>query len=152
MHSANWIARDRYAERPDARRFETWEYNVAAKLGLGSAIDYALEWGLPAIRDRVFLLADHLRSALAELPGVKVRDLGAHRCGIVTFTVAGLPGTHVMQLLTRRGINVSVSCCPSTRIDMESRGLDEVVRASVHYYNTVHEVNALRDAVWDMSR
>lgn len=42
-----------------------------------------------------------------------------------------------------QGINVSVSRCPSTRIDFEQRGLHEVVRASVHYYNTEEELDSL---------
>jgi selenocysteine lyase/cysteine desulfurase len=40
------------------------------------------------------------------------------------------------------GFNVSVSRRPSTRIDFENRGLHEVVRASVHYYNTDDEIAA----------
>ena len=34
--SAEWVARDRYDLRPDARRFENWENNYAARLGLGA--------------------------------------------------------------------------------------------------------------------
>jgi cysteine desulfurase / selenocysteine lyase len=39
--AAPWVAADRYELRPDARRFETWENNYTARLGLGRAIDYA---------------------------------------------------------------------------------------------------------------
>ena len=37
--AATWVAPDRYEMRPDARRFENWETNMAAKLGLGTAVD-----------------------------------------------------------------------------------------------------------------
>ena len=143
LHAAQWVARDRYDLRPNARRFESWEFNVAAKLGLGAAVDYALEWGLPTIRDRIYRLADSLRGRLSELRGVQVRDLGAQRCGIVTFTVADMPAEQVKELLARHRINVSVSRAPSTRLDMENRGLAELVRASVHYYNTTNELESL---------
>ena len=49
LHAATWVARDRYEVRADARRFENWETNYAAKIGLGVAVDYALNWGLAAI-------------------------------------------------------------------------------------------------------
>jgi selenocysteine lyase/cysteine desulfurase len=49
LHAARWTARDEYELRPDARRFEGWESNVAAKLGLGAAADYANAWGIDAI-------------------------------------------------------------------------------------------------------
>ena len=64
LHAATWTARDSYELRPDARRFENWEGNVAAKIGLGLAVDYALALGLPAIRDRVVALAERLRREL----------------------------------------------------------------------------------------
>ncbi len=31
LHAADWVATDRYEMRPDSRRFETWETNVAGK-------------------------------------------------------------------------------------------------------------------------
>lgn len=147
LHAATWIARDEYRMRPDARRFESWEYNYAAKIGLGTAIDYALGWGLDSIRGRVYALADEFRSRLAELPWVTLRDVGAERCGIVAFTVDGVAPAEVKERLAARGINVSVSRAPSTRVDMENRGIDELVRASVHYYNTEQEIESLCDAL-----
>ncbi len=140
LHAATWTARDRYELRPDARRFENWEANVAGKIGLGVAIDYALGWGLDAIWAHVRHLAGELRSQLAALPGVTVRDRGAVQCGIVTFTVAGKEPAAIRDALRERGINVSVSPVEDTRLDMEARNLPAVVRASVHYYNAEEEV------------
>ncbi|WP_037359836.1 aminotransferase class V-fold PLP-dependent enzyme [Amycolatopsis orientalis] len=142
LHAAKWVARDRYEMREDARRFESWEFNVAAKIGFGAAVDYALGWDLDAIWERVSRLAADLRLRLDELPGVRVRDVGAEQCGIVSFTVDAMTGDAVKTTLAQHSINVSVSRAPSTRWDMEHRGLAEVVRASLHYYNTVEEIDA----------
>ena len=38
---APWVTPETYRLRDDARRFETWENNYAARLGLGVAVDYA---------------------------------------------------------------------------------------------------------------
>lgn len=151
LHAAEWTAPDQYRIRPDARRFETWETNVAGKLGLGRAVEYALEWGVGDIRDRVTRLADVLREELAALPRVTVRDLGATRCGIVTFTVDGVQPAAVQARLARDRINVSVSPRAYTLLDMADRGLDAVVRASVHYYNTDAEVGRLVEVVAGMA-
>jgi cysteine desulfurase / selenocysteine lyase len=141
LHSATWVAKDRFEVRGDARRFETWEGNVAGKIGLGVAIDYALAWGLEPIAQRVSALAARLRDGLVERPGVRVHDLGAERCGIVTFTVDGRRAEEVRDALAARRINVSVSTRNSTLLDMEARDLDALVRASVHYYNSEDEVD-----------
>ena len=140
LHAATWVARDRYELRPDARRFENWETYYAGKIALGVAVDYALAWGLPAIRERVYGLALRLRERLAALPGVTVRDKGAERCGIVTFTAAGCAAALIRQVLLAQAINVSVSSYAGTRLDMEDRKLPGVVRASVHYYNSEEEI------------
>lgn len=140
VHAAQWVARDRYRLRPDARRFENWETNYAIKIGLGVAIDYALKWSLEAIWSRISALATTLRAQLGTLRGVTVWDLGIERCGIVSFTVDGKSPKEILHTLTQQSINVSVSTLNSTRLDMETRGLTELVRASVHYYNSEEEV------------
>jgi cysteine desulfurase/selenocysteine lyase len=140
MHAAEWTARDAFEIRPDARRFENWEMNYAGKVALGVAIDYTLQWGLANVRQRVFTLAETLRARLSELPGVETRDLGKERCGIVTFTVDGREPETIRRALAQHRINVSVSARSSTLLDMEARGLENLVRASVHYYNSEEEV------------
>ena len=140
LHAADWVAPNRYEILADARRFETWETNFAGKVGLAVAIDYARDWGLTSIYDRVQTLASGLRAGLAEIPGVTVRDIGAEQCGIVTFTADGLGAQAIQQALAARAMNVTVSTVSSTRFDMEARDLDEVVRASVHYYNDESEI------------
>jgi cysteine desulfurase/selenocysteine lyase len=141
LHAAEWVAPDRFKIRPDARRFENWETNYAGKIGLSVAIDYALSWGLETTYPRVRELAERLRVQLGELPGVTVRDLGAERCGIVTFSVAGQRVEALRLALAQHRINVSVTTISSTRLDMEARQLDEMIRASVHYYNTEEELD-----------
>jgi cysteine desulfurase / selenocysteine lyase len=140
LHAAEWTARDAFEMRPDARRFENWETNYAGKVALGVAIDYAMQWGLDAIYRRVSALAETLRARLRNLPGVLVHDLGVERCGIVTFTVDGIEPEAIRQGLAKHQINVTVSERCGTLLDMDARGLANLVRASVHYYNSEEEV------------
>lgn len=147
LHAATWVARDRYEMRPDARRFENWEFNYAAVIGLGVAVDYAMDWGLPAIAARIGELAESLRAGLAGIPGCRVRDIGSQRCGLVTFTLEGLEPAGIETRLRQQAINISISTRRSTWIDMERRGLEAMARASVHYFNTQDEVARFCEAV-----
>ncbi len=56
----------------------------------------------------------------------------------------------VKDALAQQGINVSISPANSTLLDFSCRGLDKVLRASVHYYNTVDEVVRFVQALQDI--
>jgi cysteine desulfurase / selenocysteine lyase len=152
IHAAKWIGNDRYEVSPNASRFENWEYNYAAKIGLGVAIDYALAWGLDAICGRVFALAEHLRSCLGAMRDVKVQDLGDVLSGIVSFTIDGCHPDEARQALAARRMNIWVSSPRSAPLDMQARGLDCLIRASVHYYNSEEEVGRFCEAIASLSR
>jgi selenocysteine lyase/cysteine desulfurase len=152
LHAATWVAPDRYEVRPDARRFENWESYVAGRIGLGVAVDYALAVGIEAGSARLRTLATLLRQRIAALPGARVHDLGRERGGIVTFTLDGLAAETVKAFLATRRINVTTSSAASTRFDMEARGLEKLVRASVHYYNTEDEIDAFVSALEELQR
>lgn len=148
MRSADWVARNRYEIRNDARRFENWECSLACRLGLGVAVEYALAVSLDAIQERNAMLAANLRRELSAIPGITVQDLPASAtsfaqqpqfCGIVTFTHERLAAQQIFAQLRERKIQVRVTPVFGSRIDMEQRGLPEMVRASVHYYNTAEE-------------
>ncbi len=150
LHAAQWVTQDTYEMRSDARRFETWETNFAGKIGLGAAIDYALQWDMQNIWRRVKNLAYQLRTHLSPLPGVIVRDRGVTQCGIVTFTVEDKTPAEIQQALKKQHINVSVSVRNATLLDMEARGLENLVRASVHYYNSEEEIERFCRAVEEL--
>jgi cysteine desulfurase / selenocysteine lyase len=151
VRSADWIDPGAYRVKDGAQRFETWEMNYAAQLGLGAAVDYALEQSPDAIWERVRRLAELLRRELAGLPGVVVHDLGRTKCGIVTFSVRALAAVEVAAALADDRINVSVSLPKDTLLDFNARGLPEIVRASVHYFNTEQEVERAVRLVADLS-
>ncbi len=140
LYAAQWVSADSYEICSTARRFETFETNVAGKIGLGVAVDYALQWDINTLWRRIKTLSYALRTQLSLLPGVIVRDRGVTQCGIVTFTVEDKAPDEIEHALRSMHINVSVSERNSTLLDMDARGLTSMVRASVHYFNTEEEV------------
>lgn len=140
LHAAPWVSLNKYRINEDATRFETWERNYSNMIGLGTAIEYATSWGVENTWQRIRSLASTLRSKLSSIPGVKVRDLGENKCGIVTFTIEGKEADAVSLQLRQKGIHTSVSLAEYARLDLEERGLSSLIRASVHYYNTEEEI------------
>lgn len=140
-HSAEWVAKDRYTIRQDARRFENWESNQATKIGFAVAVDYLMDVGVEPASVRISTLANQLRSMLQEIPAVRVTDIGEQKCGIVTFTFDSFHSASIKQQLAERNINVQLIGPSSARLDMEDRQLEHLIRASVHYYNTEEEID-----------
>ncbi len=138
--SAEWIDKNTYKIREDAKRFENWERYVAGQIGLGTAVDYLLNLGINNVWARIQSLADSLRSKLKSLNKVILHDLGRHKCGIVSFTIKDADPLHIKEQLAKRNINIGISKRPYTLLDMQSRNLEDILRASIHYYNTEEEI------------
>lgn len=147
LRGASWTGSHDYELVPGARRFELWEYDVAARLGLKVAVDQLLDLGVADVEAAVRARADDLRRRLADLDRVTVRDVGPDLSGIVSFTVDGLRAEEVRDRLADQRVTVTISGAASTRLDMAERGLDAVVRASPHYFVSPGDVERAAEAV-----
>jgi selenocysteine lyase/cysteine desulfurase len=146
-HAARWTGDQEYTVLGDAKRFENWERYFAGVIGLKVAADQANELGMEAVWTRLRQLADGLRARLAKLNGVTLTDLGVVKGAIVTFAVKDADHTALKMALREQGINVSVSTQFSSRLDLKGRGLRDVMRASVHVYNTEDELDRFTAAL-----
>ena len=146
-HAARWTGDQEYTVLGDAKRFENWERYFAGVIGLKVAADQANELGMEAVWTRLRELADGLRARLAKLNGVTLTDLGVVKGAIVTFAVKDADHTALKMALREQGINVSVSTQFSSRLDLKGRGLRDVMRASVHVYNTEDELDRFTAAL-----
>lgn len=140
FHSARWTAENQFEFRDDARRFESWECSVAGKIALGAAADYATQLGMHNIEHRVKELASTFREQLRRIPGIRVHESGPSLSGIVTFSKDGEYADSLQRRLHNRGINTSVTRLSGNLLDLPRRGLGDINRASVHYFNTEEEI------------
>ena len=145
--AALWEDGGHYRLQAGTARLTEFEVPVAAHLGLAVAIDHTLALGIGAIATRVADLAGQLRAGLGAIAGVEIHDGGRQRCGIVTFTCAGVSPAAVAAAASAAGINVSVSDGSTARLDMGDPRPASVVRASPHYYNTPEELGRLVETV-----
>jgi selenocysteine lyase/cysteine desulfurase len=147
IEASTWDGKRGFTWRPGARRFETWERSYSNVLGLGSAVDQALEFGLAAIGARALALGASLRAGLDRIDGVSTHDLGTSRSAIVTAKVDGLSSDRLADLIRDQGVNVSVTMAEQNQFDTEIRSVHPLVRLSPHYYNTGDEIERVLDIV-----
>lgn len=140
QQGVNLIDHRNYELVDSARRFETFECYMAGKLGLAAAMDYADETGMRDIENRIYKLAKICRQQLIAIPKVTVYDHGAVQCGIVTFTINGQHPSATRSMLSEHNINIWASAGPGNLVDFQNRGIEALARASLHYYNTEHEI------------
>ena len=138
-HGADWSSTNDYTFAAGAQRFEYWEFSHAGWLGLGAAVDVALELGLDRIEMTVAERANQLRTMLTDL-GLTVYDEGLQRCGIVTTASPNIASADLRAALSRRSINASTTSVGSSRYDVERRNLPDMLRLSVHCTTTVDEI------------
>jgi selenocysteine lyase/cysteine desulfurase len=150
LRGADWVGADLYQPAPDARRFETWEFSHGLLLGMGAAARYAMDLGLPAVRDRIRALASLARRTLGAIPGIHVLDRGPELGGIVTLSVAGWDAVALVPELRKRRINTSALTRVSAVMDFDARGIETALRVSPHVYNTPEEIQELAVALGEL--
>ena len=150
MQGAQWMEPMVIKPLSGAKRFEPYEIFFAGKVGLAAALRYAKGIGIENIEARNGELSSALRDQLAAIDGVGVHDKGAHKSAIVTFGVDGHAPADIQRKLRTLGMNVSVTAESSARLDFPERGLDDLIRASIHYYNTAEEVDRFVAVIADL--
>jgi selenocysteine lyase/cysteine desulfurase len=95
------------------------------------------------IWERIQQLGNSLRQQLTKIPNVQIHDLGVVKGGLVSWGVEGIPATFIIEKLREAHINTSLIFESGTLLDMQDRDLPQLVRASVHYYNTEEEIEKL---------
>ncbi|WP_213012990.1 FAD-dependent oxidoreductase [Paractinoplanes toevensis] len=147
VRGATWQSGDAVELAAGARRFETWENAHALRLGLGAALQETLTLGVDTIGRYTAGLAGRLRAALGEMPGVRLTDPPAGGGAIVTFVRDDEKPAETVRRLRAAGVHLVAVPAHHGRWDLERRGLDAVVRASVHVYNDDSDVDALVTAL-----
>ncbi|SDZ42018.1 aminotransferase class V-fold PLP-dependent enzyme [Herbiconiux ginsengi] len=152
VRAAQWTAPADWKVDTTARRFETWEAGIAARLGLGAAIDEALDRGLPATEAWLTAAGRAVRAALAEVEGVRVAEPLETPSAIVTFEVDGVSAAEVVAELASQKVRLVSVPATHGQWDLGDRGIPAVVRASIHVYNDENDIAALIDRVSDIAR
>ena len=123
-------------------KFEAGTPNVEAAIGLGAAIDY-LE-GLDVegrIAHERELLA-YGTSALSRFPGIRLIGTAAEKSSVLSFVMDDVHPHDVGTVLDREGIAVRTGHHCAQPV-LRQLGVDATVRASLAFYNTQQELDAL---------
>jgi selenocysteine lyase/cysteine desulfurase len=147
VRGAQWNSLDGWDLDASARRFESWESAIAARLGLGTAIDEAMGRGMDATETWLQHAGVRLRVSLNELSGVRTMDPDRSGSAIVTFVVDGVDPSVAVQQLAERGVRVVSVPATHGQWDLGDRGVHSVVRASPHVYNDEDDEIALVESV-----
>jgi cysteine desulfurase/selenocysteine lyase len=146
MIESVWMDRSTFA--PPPHKFEAGTMPIAQAVGLGAAVDYLTESGLPAIRAHEQALLSHALDLLRGIDGLRI--LGptdvSDRGSAISFTLDGVHPHDVSQVLDDRGVAVRAGhhCAwPLHR----ALGVQASTRASLYLYNTADEVDALAEGI-----
>ena len=140
VRSTRWTPDAGLGWSPGAQRFETFERNIAALLGLGSAVRQALDLGVEEISARAIGLAERLRAALAEIDGITVEDRGVRKGAIVAAGHAVVPADRLAAWLRGCGVNLSITWPPYPGTD-SADSVRPLLRFSPHHYTLEQEID-----------
>jgi len=123
-------------------KFEAGTPNVAGVIGLGAAIDYVNQIGMDSITSYEHALLAYATEAIGQIPGVRLIGTAREKVGVLSFLVEGVHAHDVGTVLDREGIAIRTGHHCAQPV-MERFGVPATARASLAFYNTKQDINAL---------
>ncbi len=140
--------RTAYAAPP--AKFEAGTGSIADAVGLGAALDYVSQLGLPAIAGYEHELIGYATSELGTVPGLQLIGTAPDKASVLTFVLDGYQPDEVGSALDREGIAVRAGHHCAQPI-LRRFGVEAAARASLALYNTKAEVDKLVAALRRLS-
>jgi cysteine desulfurase/selenocysteine lyase len=127
-------------------KFEAGTPNIAGAIGMAAAADYIMDLGIDAIAQREDTLLHYATEKLEAIPGVRIIGTAEHKAAVVSFVVDSVHPHDLGTILDHDGVAIRAGHHCAMPL-MEKLGLPATARASMAFYNTEEEIDALADAV-----
>jgi len=127
-------------------KFEAGTPNIAGFAGLGAAVDYLQDIGMTNIAARERELLDYATQALEQVPGLRIIGTARDKAAVISFLIDGMHAHDLATLLDQEGIALrSGHHCAHPL--MQFYGVPATARASLAFWNTTEEIDALVGAI-----
>jgi len=123
-------------------RFEAGTSNIAGAVGLGAAIEYVSTIGLEAISAYEGDLLTYATEQVSKIPGARLIGTAQAKVGVLSFVVDGVHPHDLGTFLDNEGIAIRAGHHCAQPL-MTRFGVPATARASLAFYNTRGEVDAL---------
>jgi cysteine desulfurase/selenocysteine lyase len=123
-------------------KFEAGTPNIAGAIGLAAAADYMDAVGLDAIAAHEHDLLDYGTRALEKVPGLTLVGTAREKASVLSFTLDYAHPHDIGTILDADGIAIRTGHHCAQPV-MERFGIPATARASLAFYNTRAEIDAL---------
>ena len=123
-------------------KFEAGTPNIAGGIALGAAIDYLENIGMDRIAAYEHDLLHYATEALSRLSKVRLIGTAGEKASVLSFVVEGVHPHDVGTILDQEGIAIRTGHHCAQPV-MDFFNLPATARASLAFYNTREEIDAL---------
>jgi cysteine desulfurase/selenocysteine lyase len=138
------ISKTTYNQLP--YKFEAGTPNYVGAIGLASAIEFVHHLGHQELAIYENQLLTEATLKLKQIEGLRIYGEAPHKAGVVSFNIEGIHPFDLGTLLDQLGIAVRTGRLCADPV-MDHFGVENMVRASFSFYNTIEEIGIFYKAL-----
>jgi cysteine desulfurase/selenocysteine lyase len=123
-------------------KFEAGTPHVAGAVGLAAAIDYLSALDREAVEAYEHELLAYATEALRQIPGLRIIGTAREKAGVISFVLDGIHPHDIGTIVDQEGIAIRTGHHCAQPV-MDRFGVPATARASLAFYNTKEEIDAL---------
>jgi cysteine desulfurase/selenocysteine lyase len=123
-------------------KFEAGTPDIAGAIGLGAAIDYLDQIGLDSIAAHEQDLLEYGTRELERIRGLRLIGTAREKAGVLSFVIDGVHAHDAGTILDMEGVAVRTGHHCAQPV-MNRFGISATTRASLAFYNTREDIDAL---------
>ena len=127
-------------------KFEAGTPNIADAVGLAAAIDYLRSIDFPNLMYYEHGLMRYAENRLRQIPGLRLIGEAPSKSSVISFVLEGVHPHDIGTILDGDGVCIRTGhhCCQPV---MDRLDISATARASLAFYNTVKEIDALVESL-----
>ncbi|HNT94326.1 MAG TPA: cysteine desulfurase [Bacteroidales bacterium] len=123
-------------------KFEAGTTNFTGAIGLAAALDYLSALGREAVAEREQALLARAMEGLSTIDGIRIYGTAPNKVSVISFLLETIHQYDAGMILDKMGIAVRTGTHCAQPL-MERYGITGNIRASIAFYNTEEEMEAL---------